>query len=65
MKNELWINGEIYGYCPICKIDYSAPTKKELLATPCDCGRKIILCEDEITDRTYEIGCAYACGYRD
>lgn len=63
---ELWIAGEIYGHCPVCKIDYSAKTKQELLAIPCTCGHKIVLCiDDSPQDNTYAIGYAHACGYRD
>jgi hypothetical protein len=62
---NLWLDGEIYGHCPQCKISYSAKTKKELLLHNCDCGNKIVVTQDEIEDRTYSIGYEYACGYKD
>ena len=43
------------------------PKEVEMKWNParCDCGGKIITVIPEIEDRTYSIGYAHACGYRD
>ena len=54
------------GYCEKCDACFSEPaTSPKWNPARCDCGGKIITVIPEIEDRTYSIGYAHACGYRD